>query len=82
MLGTHREGGDMEQDLNQALALRIKERFLEELRGVNDNSARFGLRLSEQGMQELAQGTHPCADRQWSRGAWRERGEKYRRRVL
>lgn len=38
-----------------ALALRAREQFLEELRGVNDTSSRFGLRLSEAGMRELAQ---------------------------
>ncbi|MDD4311161.1 MAG: DUF6323 family protein [Eubacteriales bacterium] len=45
----------MGQDFNQTMALRIKEQFLEELRGVNESSARFGLCLSEQGMRELAQ---------------------------
>ena len=44
----------MEQDLNVALALKVQERFLEELRGVNETGARFGLKLSEQGMREIA----------------------------
>ena len=44
----------MEQDVKSALALRAQERFLEELTEVNGISARFGLRLSEQGMLELA----------------------------
>lgn len=44
----------MEQDVNRALALRAQERFLEELIEVNEISAHFGLRLSEQGMLELA----------------------------
>ena len=53
----------MGQDLNQALVLRMQEQFLEELRGVNAVSARFGLRLSEQGMRELAQArTHALTD--------------------
>lgn len=34
---------------------RMQELFLEELRAVNETSARFGLRLSEAGMRELAQ---------------------------
>ena len=45
----------MEQDIGGALALRAQERFLEELRDVNTISARFGLRLSEQGMRALSQ---------------------------
>ena len=45
----------MEQDIGGALALRAQERFLEELRDVNTVSARFGLRLSEQGMLALSQ---------------------------
>ena len=32
-----------------------RERMIEELRGANDISARFGLTLSERGMRELAQ---------------------------
>lgn len=32
----------------------MQQRFLAELRGANEVSARFGLQLSEQGMQELA----------------------------
>ena len=32
----------------------MQQRFLTELRGANEVSARFGLQLSEQGMQELA----------------------------
>lgn len=45
----------MEQDIGSALALRAQERFLEELREVNTISARFGLKLSEQGMLALSQ---------------------------
>ena len=45
----------MEQNAGGALALRAQERFLEELREVNTISARFGLRLSEQGMLALSQ---------------------------
>ena len=45
----------MEQDIGGALARRAQERFLEELRDVNTISARFGLRLSEQGMLALSQ---------------------------
>jgi len=45
----------MEQHKETGLALRVRERFLEELRGVNETGARFGLRLSEQGMLEIAQ---------------------------
>ena len=45
----------MEQDIGGALALRAQERFLEELRDVNTVSARFGLRLSEQGVLALSQ---------------------------
>ena len=45
----------MEQDIGGAIALRAQERFLEELREVNTISARFGLRLSEQGMLALSQ---------------------------
>ncbi len=44
----------MDQKQGQALALRQQEQFMEELRSVNETSARFGLRLSEQGMRELA----------------------------
>lgn len=44
----------MEQHTEQSLAIRVRERFLEELRGVNETGARFGLRLSEQGMLEIA----------------------------
>ena len=45
----------MEQDIGSALALRARERFLEELREVNTITARFGLKLSEQGMLALSQ---------------------------
>jgi len=45
----------MNQQKEQSLAIRVRERFLEELRGVNETGARFGLRLSEQGMLEIAQ---------------------------
>lgn len=45
----------MEQHTEQSLAIRVRERFLEELHGVNETGARFGLRLSEQGMLEIAQ---------------------------
>ena len=54
MLGADRGKNDMEQDYENAIALRAQEQFLEELRTLNDTSARFGLRLSETGMQELA----------------------------
>ena len=45
----------MDQQREPSLAIRVRERFLEELRGVNETGARFGLRLSEQGMLEIAQ---------------------------
>ncbi len=38
-----------------AMSVLIRERFMEELRTVNETSARFGLRLSENGMRALAQ---------------------------
>lgn len=44
----------MKQAEEYSLTLRIQQQFLEELRGANEISARFGLQLSEQGMQELA----------------------------
>lgn len=44
----------MQHDFDNAFAIRAREQFLEELRAVNETSARFGLRLSETGMQELA----------------------------
>ena len=49
-LGTHKEESGMEQNVRGSLALRARERFLEELREVNTITARFGLKLSEQGM--------------------------------
>ncbi len=45
----------MKQEMEQSIALRIQQQFLEELRGANETSAHFGLRLSEQGMLQLAQ---------------------------
>ena len=54
MLGTDRGKNDMQHDSENALALRAREKFLEELRTINETSAHFGLRLSEAGMQELA----------------------------
>jgi hypothetical protein len=45
----------MDQQSGTSLAVRVRERFLEELRGLNEISSRFGLALSEQGMLELAQ---------------------------
>jgi hypothetical protein len=47
--------GIFQVEQNQSLALRQQERFLEELRRVNEIGEQFGLRLSEQGMLELAQ---------------------------
>lgn len=44
----------MENRTEYALAHRAQEQFLEELRAVNETSARFGLRLSEAGMREIA----------------------------
>ena len=44
----------MKQAEEYSPTLRIQQQFLEELRGANEISARFGLQLSEQGMQELA----------------------------
>ena len=51
-----RTGGDarMKQEEEYSLTLFMQQRFLTELRGANEVSARFGLQLSEQGMQELA----------------------------
>lgn len=45
----------MQEKQESAIVLRAREQFLEELRVVNETSARFGLRLSETGMRELAQ---------------------------
>ena len=47
--------GILQMEQERSLALRQQERFFEELRHVNEIGERFGLRLSEQGMQELAQ---------------------------
>lgn len=44
----------MKQEMEQSIALRMQQQFLEELREANEISVRFGLQLSEQGMQELA----------------------------
>ena len=44
----------MKHEEEFSLAVHMQQRFLAELRGANEVSARFGLRLSEQGMQELA----------------------------
>lgn len=55
MLGADRGKSSMDQQSEQSLAIRVQERLLEELRGVNEIGARFGLRLSEQGIQEIAQ---------------------------
>ena len=38
-----------------AMSILIRERFMEELRTVNETSTRYGLRLSENGMRALAQ---------------------------
>lgn len=44
----------MKHEEEFSLAVHMQQRFLAELRGANEVSARFGLRLSEQGMQALA----------------------------
>lgn len=44
----------MKHEEEFSLAVHMQQRFLAELRGANEVSARFGLQLSEQGMQELA----------------------------
>lgn len=44
----------MEEQSGNLLAFNTQERFLEELRGINTISSRFGLHLSEKGMLELA----------------------------
>jgi hypothetical protein len=44
----------MKHEEETSLALHMQQHFLEELRGSNEVSTRFGLRLSETGMQELA----------------------------
>lgn len=43
----------MHEKEESGIAIRVRESFLEELRKVNETSARFGLRLSEEGMREL-----------------------------
>ena len=45
----------MEQETETGLLLVVREQFLSELRAANETSARFGLKLSEQSMQALAQ---------------------------
>lgn len=45
----------MEQETETGLLLVVREQFLSELRAANETSARFGLKLSEQSMQVLAQ---------------------------
>ena len=45
----------MQDRPEESIAIRSREQFLEELRSTNEISARFGLRLSEAGMLELAQ---------------------------
>ena len=44
----------MENRTEFALAHRAQEQFSEELRAVNETSARYGLQLSEAGMREIA----------------------------
>lgn len=45
----------MEQETETGLLLVVREQFLSELRAANETSARFGLKLSDQSMQVLAQ---------------------------
>jgi len=45
----------MEQEQENGLTMLVRKQFLEELHAANETSARFGLRLSEQAMQALAQ---------------------------
>ena len=45
----------MHDKTENAMSVLMRERFLEELRTVNETSARYGLRLSENGMRALAQ---------------------------
>jgi len=45
----------MAQENGNGLVLVLREQFLAELRTVNETSSRYGLTLSEQGMQEIAQ---------------------------
>ena len=44
----------MQKKTENALAHRAQRHFLEELRAVNETSARYGLQLSEAGMREVA----------------------------
>ena len=44
----------MQKKTENALAHRAQRHFLEELRAVNETSARYGLQLSEAGMLEVA----------------------------
>ena len=45
----------MAQENGNGLVLVLREQFLAELRTVNETSSRYGLTLSERGMQEIAQ---------------------------
>ncbi len=45
----------MPQDNENGLLLVVRERFIAELRAANETSSRYGLKLSEQSMQALAQ---------------------------
>jgi hypothetical protein len=48
-------GAAMFEQSETGIAAAARERFIEELRGANEQSARFGLTLSERGMRELAE---------------------------
>ncbi len=45
----------MEQEKDNGLVVLIQEQFMAELRTTNETSSRYGLKLSEQGMQLLTQ---------------------------
>lgn len=45
----------MQQEKETGLILVVREQFLAELRAANETSSRYGLKLSEQSMQALAQ---------------------------
>ncbi|MDP3446742.1 MAG: DUF6323 family protein [Eubacteriales bacterium] len=45
----------MQQEKEAGLILVVREQFLAELRAANETSSRYGLKLSEQSMQALAQ---------------------------
>src|SRR5512133_304089 len=55
MLSGKRRWATMAQENGNGLVLVLREQFLAELRSVNETSSRYGLTLSEQGMQEIAQ---------------------------